>query len=106
MKFGIIIETNEPEKAWNGVRFANASLKQGHEVKIFLMSAGVEIENITHAKFNAKNEIDNFVKNEGVVLACGTCIKARNSESTDVCPLSTMNDCIKMVEWADRVVTF
>ena len=38
MNFGILIETNEPEKAWNGVRFANASLKAGHAVRIFLMS--------------------------------------------------------------------
>ncbi len=106
MKFGIIIETNEPEKAWNGVRFANASLKKGHEVKIFLMSAGVEIESITHEKYNAKQQIDDFVGNNGIVLACGTCIKARNSGSTDVCPISTMNDCIAMVEWADKVITF
>jgi len=106
MKFGIIIETNDPEKAWNGVRFGNASLKAGHEVSIFLMSAGVEIEGITHEKYNAKKQIDDFVAAKGVVLACGTCIKARNSEGTDVCPISTMNDCIKMVEWADRVVTF
>lgn len=106
MKFGIIIETNEPEKAWNGVRFANTSLRLGHEVKIFLMSAGVEIESITHEKFNAKKQIDDFVANGGAVLACGTCIKARNSEGTDVCPISTMNDCIRMVEWADRVITF
>ncbi|MFA6505668.1 MAG: DsrE family protein [Treponemataceae bacterium] len=106
MKFGIIIETNEPEKAWNGVRFANASIKQGHEVKIFLMSAGVEIESITHEKYNAKHQIDDFVKNKGIVFACGTCIKSRNSEGTEVCPISTMNDCIKMVEWADKVITF
>jgi uncharacterized protein involved in oxidation of intracellular sulfur len=106
MKFGIIIETNEPEKAWNGVRFANASLKKGHEVKIFLMSAGVEIESITHEKFNAKMQIDDFMANKGIVLACGSCIKARNSEGTDVCPISTMNDCIAMVEWADKVITF
>lgn len=86
MKFGIIIETNEPEKAWNGVRFANASLRLGHEVRIFLMSAGVEIESITHEKYNAKKQIDDFVANRGSVLACGTCIKARNSEGTDVCP--------------------
>ena len=43
MKLGIIIETNEPEKEWNRVRFGNAALKQGHEVKIFLISAGVVI---------------------------------------------------------------
>jgi uncharacterized protein involved in oxidation of intracellular sulfur len=44
--------------------------------------------------------------NKGIVLACGSCIKARNSEGTDVCPISTMNDCIAMVEWADKVITF
>jgi uncharacterized protein involved in oxidation of intracellular sulfur len=26
--------------------------------------------------------------------------------ATDVCPLSTMVDCVKMVEWADKVITF
>jgi len=88
------------------VRFANASLKAGHGVKIFLMSAGVEIESITHEKFNAKKQIDDFIADRGIVYACGSCIKARNGSGTDVCPISTMNDCIKMVEWADRVITF
>jgi sulfur relay (sulfurtransferase) complex TusBCD TusD component (DsrE family) len=106
MKLGIIIETNEPEKAWNGVRFGNAALKQGHKVKIFLMSAGVEIECITDKKYDAKAQIDEFVRNKGTVLACGTCIKSRNQEGTEVCPVSTMIDCVKMVEWAGRVVTF
>jgi sulfur relay (sulfurtransferase) complex TusBCD TusD component (DsrE family) len=106
MKFGIIIETNDPEKAWNGLRFANASLRLGHEVKIFLMSAGVEIESIAHEKYDAKKQIYEFVANKGVVLACGTCLKARNSEGTEACPISTMNDCVKMVEWADRAITF
>jgi uncharacterized protein involved in oxidation of intracellular sulfur len=106
MKFGILIETNEPEKAWNGVRFANASLKKGHEVKIFLMSAGVEIESITGGKYDAKAQLEDFVKAGGIVLACGTCIKARNSEGSEVCPISTMNDCVAMVEWADKVMTF
>lgn len=106
MKFGIIIETNEAEKAWNAVRFANTALKKGHEVKIFLMSAGVEIESIEHPKYNAKAQLDEYVKNNGVVLACGSCIKSRNQEESDVCPISTMNDCLSMVEWADKVLTF
>jgi sulfur relay (sulfurtransferase) complex TusBCD TusD component (DsrE family) len=106
MKIGIIIETNEPEKAWNGMRFGNTALKQGYEVKIFLMSAGVEIESIVHEKYNAKKQIDEFIHNKGVVLACGTCIKSRNQESSDDCPISTMIDCLNMVEWADKVVTF
>lgn len=33
MKFGINLETKEPEKSWNSIRFANASIKKGHEVK-------------------------------------------------------------------------
>lgn len=106
MKIGIIIETNEPEKAWNGVRFGNAALKKGHEVKIFLMSAGVEIESITHEKYNAKKQIDEFTVNGGIVFACGTCINSRGQSETDICPISTMNDCLEVVEWSERLVTF
>ncbi len=106
MKIGIIIETNESEKAWNGVRFGNAALTQGHEAKIFLMSAGVEIEGIVHSKYNAKKQIDEFIRNKGTVLACGTCLKSRNQDESEVCPISTMIDCLGMVEWADKVVTF
>jgi sulfur relay (sulfurtransferase) complex TusBCD TusD component (DsrE family) len=106
MRLGIILETNEPEKAWNGVRFANAALKQGNEVKLFLMSAGVEVESITHEKYNAKKQLDEFVASKGEVLACGTCIKARNQQGSEACPISTMIDCVKMVEWAEKVITF
>lgn len=60
MKIGIILETNNPEKAWNGVRFANTALKQGHEVKLFLMSAGVEAEGITHEKYNVQRQLHDF----------------------------------------------
>jgi uncharacterized protein involved in oxidation of intracellular sulfur len=106
MNLGIIIETNEPEKAWNGVRLANTALKQGHNVRIFLMSAGVEIEGIVHEKYNARHQLEEFVRNKGTVLACGTCMTSRNQQESDVCPISTMADCLDMVAWADKVVTF
>jgi len=106
MKLGIIIETNEPEKAWNGVRFANTALKAGHETKLFLMSAGVEIESIVHEKYNAKAQFDQYLEAGGIVLACGTCIKSRGREGSEACPISTMVDCLGMVEWAEKVVTF
>jgi len=48
MKFGIILETIEYEKAWNAFCFA----------------------------------------------------------VTSYCPISTMADCVKMVEWADKMITF
>jgi sulfur relay (sulfurtransferase) complex TusBCD TusD component (DsrE family) len=106
MKIGIVIETNEPEKAWNGVRFGNTALKRGHEVRIFLMSAGVEIEGIVDERHNVKAQLEEFARDKGIVLACGTCMKSRGRDGTDICPISTMVDCVNMVEWADKVITF
>jgi tRNA 2-thiouridine synthesizing protein D len=106
MKIGILIETNDPEKAWNGVRFGNAALINGHEVRIFLMSAGVEIERLGEGKFNVRAQLDEFSKHGGDLMACGTCLKARDQPESHVCPVSTMQDCVDMVTWADRTVTF
>lgn len=106
MKLGIILETKELEKAWNAMRFAVTSIKQGHEVKVFLMGEAVECETLTHEKYNVGDQLNIFVQSGGTLLACGTCLKSRNLEGSDVCPISTMVDCVKMVEWADKVVTF
>lgn len=106
MKFGIILETKEHEKAWNAFRFAVTSRKQGHEVKVFLMGEAVECENLEHEKFNVAEQLRAFVDTGGEILACGTCLKSRQMGETDACPLSTMVDCVKLVEWADRVVNF
>ena len=106
MKLGIILETKEFEKAWNAFRFANTSLKHGHEVKVFLMGEAVECENLTHEKFDVAGQIKVYSEAGGEILACGTCLKSRNLDGTDVCPISTMVDCLEMVVWADKVVTF
>jgi len=106
MKFGIILETKELEKAWNAFRFATSSKKSGHEVKLFLMGEAVECDGLTHEKYNVDEQLNNFLKEGGEILACGTCLKSRNKEASKACPLSTMIDCVKMVEWADRIITF
>lgn len=106
MKFGIILETKELEKAWNAFRFANTSMKNGHEVKVFLMGEAVECENLSHDKYDVAGQLKVFVEAGGTLFACGTCLKSRQMEGTEACPLSTMVDCVKMVEWADKVITF
>lgn len=106
MKIGIIIETKDYEKAWNAFRFAVTSKKQNHEVKVFLMGEAVECEGLTHEKYNVDEQLKLFISVGGDILACGTCLKSRNKEGSESCPLSTMIDCVKMVEWADKVVTF
>ena len=106
MKIGIIIETKEYEKAWNAFRFAVACKKMAHEVKVFLMGEAVECEGLIHEKYNVDEQLHLFVSIGGEILACGTCLKSRHLEGTDSCPLSTMVDCVNMVAWADKVVTF
>lgn len=106
MKLGVIIETKEYEKSWNAMRFAVTAKRSGHEVKVFLMGEAVEIENLTHEKFDVSLQVKAFHEEGGEILACGTCLKSRNMGGTEVCPINTMIDCIEMVEWADKTVTF
>ena len=106
MKLGIIIETKEAEKSWNGMRFAVTARKAGHEVRVFLMGAGVEIVELEHDKYNTSAQVEAFREAGGALLACGTCLKSRNMGETEACPISTMLDCLQMVEWADKTVTF
>ena len=106
MKIGIVIGTNEPEVVWNAFRFGVTSLKANHEVKIFLMNKGVEIEEINDEKYNVKEQTDLFMQNKGQILACGTCLKSRHKGESNVCPISTMQDLLKMVEESEKLLTF
>jgi sulfur relay (sulfurtransferase) complex TusBCD TusD component (DsrE family) len=106
MKTGIIIETKEYEKAWNAFRFAVTARKQGAEVKVFLMGEAVECEGLVHAKYNVDEQMKLFISSGGEIMACGTCLKSRQLQGSETCPVSTMIDCVNMVNWADKIVTF
>jgi hypothetical protein len=70
MKIGIVISNTDPELIWNALRFANTALLEDHQVKIFLLGKGVEIENIKDGKFKVKEQLENFNRLSGVKLAC------------------------------------
>lgn len=106
MKLGIIIYSNDPETVWNAFRFGNFAIKEGEEVKVFLMSKGVECESIDTDQFKVTEQIKMFVQNSGTIFACGTCLKMRNSEGSGLCPMSTMADLYKMVKESDKIITF
>jgi sulfur relay (sulfurtransferase) complex TusBCD TusD component (DsrE family) len=112
MKIGIVISTNDPEEVWNAFRFGNMALKANHEVKVFLVNNGVEIENINSDKFNVKEQIDSFIGNKGELfakgelLACGTCMKARSKESSSYYEIASLKDLLTIVEESDTVLTF
>lgn len=52
MKLGIILNTTDPETAWNALRLGDTALDAGNEVTIFLMGNAVEIESIKHETFD------------------------------------------------------
>jgi len=106
MKIGIVLSTNDSETIWNAFRFGNTALKAKHKVKFFLMNKGVEVEDIEDETYDIKEQINTYTQNNGQILACGTCLKSRQKEGTDVCPISTMTDLLKLVEESDKILTF
>jgi len=106
MKIGIIISQADPETVWNAFRFANFSLNKEHEASVFLIGKGVEYEEIDDEHFNVKEEVQKFIKLKGHIFACGTCLKSRQKEGSAVCPLSTMQDLMNIVEQSDKILTF
>ncbi len=106
MKLGIIISTNDAETCWNALRYGNFALGHKDEVKIFLMGKGVEYQKINTEKFNTIEQGEKFMKAGGKIFACGTCIKSREQEGSDMCPTSTMKDMYDIIKGSDKVVTF
>ena len=104
MKLAIILNSNDAETAWNALRLGNTALGAGHEVSVFLMGSGVEVEELKSEKFNVAEVLGNFVKSKGNLLACGTCLKVRQQES-GVCPVSTMPQLMQLIADSDKVVT-
>jgi uncharacterized protein involved in oxidation of intracellular sulfur len=106
MKLGIVICSNEAETVWNAFRLGLFALKQGDGVQVFLLGKGVECERIDTPKFKVTEQMQHFAGAGGVILACGTCLKFRDAEGTDLCPVSTMGDLYAIVSESDKVLTF
>jgi len=105
MNLGIILETNEPERVWNAFRLANTALDSNHSVGVFLLGDGVEAPDLDHQKFNPHGVMLKYVQNGGRLSACGTCLESRDIEAEDLRPRGTMEDCLRIVEEADNVLT-
>ena len=107
MKFGIILQSNKPEHAWNTFRLGITALKANHQVEIFLMNEGSELETIPDTKdFDISAKVAEFKTLKGEIYACGTCLELRGKGESKVCPVSTMSDLLKIVESSDKVLVF
>jgi uncharacterized protein involved in oxidation of intracellular sulfur len=105
MKLGMIVTQTDPETVFNALRLALYSLEQGDKVRIFLSGKGVDIDKIDDPSFNVKELARKVLDAGGQFLACGTCLKLRDSEGSEVCPLSTLKDHYEVVRDSDKLVT-
>jgi len=107
MKIGIVLQSNKPEHVWNTSRFGITSLKANHEVTIFLMSEGSELDTIPDTQdFDISKKVAEYKELKGILYACGTCLEMRGKNKTGVCSVSTMTDLLKMVEESDKILVF
>lgn len=106
MKIGIVAYSNDSETAWNAFRFGNFALKEGDKVRVFLLGKGVECESLDTDKFKVTEQMQTFVNGGGEILACGACLKIRQSKGSEMCPLSTMKDMYEVVKESDKIITF
>src|SRR3989338_5729842 len=107
MNLGIILQSNKPEHVWNTFRLGITALKADHLVEIFLMSEGSELEDIRDTEdFDITAKVAEFKALKGGLYACGSCLKVRGKEGSNVCPVSTMTDLLAMVERSDKVLVF
>lgn len=106
MNLGMIITQTDAETVFNALRLALFSLEQGDQVRIFLSGKGVDIDKIDDPRFDVKNLARNALDAGAEFLACGACLKLRESGGSEVCPLSTLKDQYEIVRDSDRLVTF
>lgn len=106
MKLGLIIYSTDPETVWNAFRLGVFALKEGDQVKVFLLAKGVECESLDTDQFPVTAQMKDLLDRGGKILACGSCLRIRNSEGTEMCPLSTMKDLYEIVRDSDKVVSF
>jgi len=106
MKLAIVLSTKNIETNWNAFRIANLSITNGDEVVVFLLGEGVEYNNKSSQKYNLSEQIKKFQEEKGKILACTTCLKAHNLESTATCPADSLKTLYSIIKEFDKVLTF
>ena len=107
MKLGIILQSNKPEHVWNTFRFGITALKANHQIEVFLMNEGSELDTIPDSKdFDISARVAEFKKLKGEIYACGTCLELRGKGENNVCPISTMSDLLNMIERSEKILVF
>lgn len=106
MTLGLIVSSNDPEILSNAFRLASFSLSAEDAVTVFLLGAGVELEQVAQDVFRPLDKATAFLQNGGDILACGTCLEHRGmgpSPSYQVSDLKALRD---LVLRSDKCLSF
>ena len=106
MRYLLVINSGEGETVWNAFRFGSAALSRSHEVSAFLLGEAVDVGTIGNERFDVLALVSRFDELGGVALSCGTCLRLRKMDANALCPMSTMDDLVRLTEEADRVLSF
>ena len=106
MKLAVVIYSDDAETVWNAFRLGNYAQKEGDKVKVFLLAKGVECESLNTGDFKITEQMRSLTDGGGRIYACGTCLRLRSSDRSELCPVSTMKDLYEIIRDSDKVVTF
>jgi predicted peroxiredoxin len=106
VKIGIVLSSNDAETVWNAFRLANYSQSKGDTVAVFLLGKGVEAQKISTTDFDIAAQMDDFAASGGKIFACGTCLRQRNQEGTNLCPVSSLSDLYDIIKTSKIILTF
>lgn len=105
MLIGVMLQSVDPQKAFDCFRFGNAALANGHQVEVFLMGDAVKFEEIESETYDVFGQAAEFTQNGGRIAACGKCLQ-RHSVECELAPLSNMKEFLDIISRADKMLTF
>lgn len=72
-----------PKRSGTPFFFGKFALEKDDSVGIFLLGKGVESKTLDSEKFSVTGQMKLFVEAGGEILACGTCLKIRQSDVSE-----------------------
>jgi len=103
-----VILTGPPygdEKTWNALRLAGALASTAREVKlnIFLLGDAVSTakkgQKPPQGYYNLESMLEGLIERKANVLACGTCLKARGLEQSELIEGVQVGTMIQLANW-------
>lgn len=103
---GIVIYSDDAETVWNAYRLAIYAQAQGDTVVIFLLGKGLDGYQKKEENFDIVGLREQYFKNGGQTIACGSCAKQRGTEEVPLCTISSIRDFYMIIKRSKKTISF